>query len=153
MVRPPGLIAHCQRCFGQPVPEIGNQRHRHAKRKGFTTNRSKSGLALIVQLEKWDFQKDYERLGLKETSVTLFGCQIPQVVLPVEPGRNIAQLVEIAALMQRLRVQGINLAEDFERQIIENLKAKRKAARRKKRPAKKSRAAKSARKPKSARKR
>lgn len=47
MVRPPGLIAHCQRCFGQPVPEIGNQRHRHAKRKGFTTNRSKSGLALV----------------------------------------------------------------------------------------------------------
>jgi HPr kinase/phosphorylase len=84
---------------------------------GVRSIRSESEISLIVQLEKWDPNKEYERLGLEEDYVELFDCQVPQVVMPVEPGRNIAQLVEIASLTQRLRYQGVNLAQDFDKRI------------------------------------
>ena len=73
--------------------------------------------SLIVELERWDPDKEYERLGLTQEFVNLFECKVPKLVMPVEPGRNIAELIEIAALMQRLRSQGVNVAEDFDERI------------------------------------
>ncbi len=84
---------------------------------GVRSVREESELSLIVELEKWDAGKDYERLGLTDSYKDLFDCRIPQVVLPVEPGRNISQLVEVAALMQRLKSQGINIARNLDRRI------------------------------------
>ena len=89
---------------------------------GVRSVREDAELSLIVKLEKWDPKKEYERLGLVDTYVTLYGCQIPQVELPVEPGRNISQLIEVAALMQRLKAGGVNLARDFDRRIQERIR-------------------------------
>lgn len=96
---------------------------------GVRSIRDESEIALIVQLEEWDPNKEYERLGITENLVTLFDCQVPQVVLPVEPSRNIAQIIEIAALMQRLKLQGVNVAKDFDQMIREAIDKKGKAAR------------------------
>lgn len=88
---------------------------------GVRSVRDESEISLIVQLEKWDPDKEYERLGLTDNMVTLFDCQVPQVVLPVEPSRNISQIIEIAALMQRLKSQGVNVARDFDKRIQETI--------------------------------
>ncbi|MBI1785761.1 HPr(Ser) kinase/phosphatase [Candidatus Sumerlaeota bacterium] len=84
---------------------------------GVRSVREESELSLIVDLEKWDPEKEYERLGLHERYKTLFNCQVPHVTLPVEPGRNIALLIEVAALMQRLRAQGVNVALNLDQHI------------------------------------
>lgn len=112
------------RLFGEASPTLGSHMEIRGigiidveRLFGIRSVRAESEMALIVQLERWDSEKEYERLGLEDQIVTLFDCQLPQVVLPVEPGRNIAQLVEIAALTQRLKTQGVNLAEDFEKRI------------------------------------
>ncbi len=96
---------------------------------GVRSVREESELSLIVQMEKWDPQKEYERLGLGDNLVELFGCSVPQVTLPVVPGRNIAQLTEIAALMRRLKNQGVDVARDFDRLIVESLQRKSTQAR------------------------
>jgi HPr kinase/phosphorylase len=84
---------------------------------GARSVREESELSLVVELERWDPNKEYERLGLAEDFISLFECRIARVVLPVEPGRNIAQLIEIAALTQRLRGQGIDVPGEFDRRI------------------------------------
>lgn len=91
---------------------------------GVRSVREESELSLIIQMEKWDPKKEYERLGLGDNLVELFGCNVPQVTLPVVPGRNIAQLTEIAALMRRLKNQGVDVARDFDRIIVESLQRK-----------------------------
>lgn len=112
------------RLFAEPSPNLGSHMEIRGigiidieRLFGIRSVRAESEVSLIVQLEKWDPNKEYERLGLEEDYVDLFDCQVPQVVMPVEPGRNIAQLVEIASLTQRLRYQGVNLAQDFDQRI------------------------------------
>ena len=119
------------RLFAAPSPSLGYHMEIRGigiidveRLFGARSVREEGELSLIVQLEKWDSKKEYERLGLTENFVTLFDCQVPQVVIPVEPGRNISQLIEIAALTQRLKSQGINLAQDFDRRILEMIQSK-----------------------------
>lgn len=83
-----------------------------------------SELSLIVELERWDPGKEYERLGLRDHMAQLFGCKVPLMTVPVEPGRNLAQLIEVAALSQRLKLQGVNIAAAFEEKISTLIKHK-----------------------------
>lgn len=112
------------RLFGEPAPNLGY--HMEVRGIGIIdiellfgvrAVREESELSLVVELEKWNPEKEYERLGLVDRYVSMFECFVPHVTLPVEPGRNLAQLVEVAALMQRLRAQGVNVARDFDRRI------------------------------------
>lgn len=91
---------------------------------GVRAVRDISKISLRVYMEPWDPNKDYERLGLEERTSLLFDCKVPEYVLPVEPGRNIAKLVEVAALMQRLEEQGINVAQEFNQRIIDCMRGK-----------------------------
>lgn len=78
-------------------------------------------IALIIRLEPWDQSKQYERMGLEQRTYQIFDVDIPKLVIPVEPGRNIAVLVEVAALNQRLINQGINPAQALNEQIIRRM--------------------------------
>ena len=91
--------------------------------------REDAKISLMVTMEPWDSNKEYERLGLSDRNTNLFDCQIPEYVLPVEPGRNIAKLVEVAALNQRLEDQGINVAREFNQRIMETIQKKRRPTR------------------------
>jgi HPr kinase/phosphorylase len=84
---------------------------------GVRAVREEARLSLVVTLEPWDPGKEYERLGLSDRNTTLFECKVPEYVLPVEPGRIIAKLIEVAALNQRLEDQGVNVARDFDERI------------------------------------
>jgi HPr kinase/phosphorylase len=67
-------------------------------------------IGLVVQLERWDPRRDYERLGLDEQWHDLLGVRVPLVRMPVAPGRSVATLVEVAARHQLLKARGYHPA-------------------------------------------
>ena len=68
---------------------------------------------LVVDLIKWDKTEHYDRLGLDEEFEYIFNTPIPKVTIPVQPGRNLATLVEVAAMNWRLKSFGRNSAKEF----------------------------------------
>ncbi|MFH1725179.1 MAG: HPr(Ser) kinase/phosphatase [Elusimicrobiota bacterium] len=84
-----------------------------------------SQVELAVLLEPWDPQAHYERTGLKRRTVKIIDVEVPLVRIPVSPGRNLAVLIEVAALNQRLKTQGYSSAERFNRDLIERMAARR----------------------------
>ena len=74
---------------------------------------------LVVHLEQWREDKFYDRFGLDEQNMNILGVEIPQVTIPVQPGRNLAVIVEVAAMNNRHKKYGYNaaqkLAEELER--------------------------------------
>jgi len=79
---------------------------------------------LVVQLEHWKGEKEYERLGLDDKFTEILGVRMHEVTIPVKPGRNIAALVEVAAMNQRLKMRGYHAAQDLNRRLIEMMKEK-----------------------------
>jgi HPr kinase/phosphorylase len=90
---------------------------------GVASTRSSKRVELVVQLERWDPTREYDRLGVDENTHEMFGVRIPLIRMPVAPGRNLAILVEVAARNQLLRSKGLNAARDLvsrlERQLRE----------------------------------
>jgi HPr kinase/phosphorylase len=70
-------------------------------------------IGLSIRLERWGALKEVDRLGIEERTVEILGVRVPQVLLPVSPGRNLATLVETAMRVHLLRVRGYNAARDF----------------------------------------
>jgi HPr kinase/phosphorylase len=77
---------------------------------GIASTRSSKRVELVVQLERWDPSREYERLGLDDEFYELIGLRVPLLRMPVAPGRNIAILVEVAARNQLLRSRGHHAA-------------------------------------------
>jgi HPr kinase/phosphorylase len=89
---------------------------------GVAATRVSKRMELVVQLERWDAAREYDRLGLEENSWELFGVKIPLVHMPVAPGRNLAILVEVAARNQLLRTRGLNAARDLASRLDQQLR-------------------------------
>ncbi|MCR5575433.1 MAG: HPr(Ser) kinase/phosphatase [Oscillospiraceae bacterium] len=68
-------------------------------------------LDLVVQLENWEEGKAYDRLGLTSETASILGMTLPQVTIPVRPGRNLAVIMELAAMNNRQKKMGYNAAE------------------------------------------
>lgn len=92
---------------------------------GIGAVREDKKVSLLVHLEKWDPEKEYERLGIEERKRTIFDVEIPEYRIPVEPGRNLAILIEVAALQQRLIYQGYNPAQEFNKRLIQRIQEKK----------------------------
>jgi len=73
---------------------------------GVASTRRSKRVELVVQLERWDPSREYDRLGLDEAYYETLGVRIPMIRMPVAPGRNLAILVEVAARDQLLRQGG-----------------------------------------------
>ena len=73
---------------------------------------------LVVQLENWVEGKMYDRLGMEEEHINILGLDIPSVTVPVRPGRNLAIILEIAAMNNRQKRMGYNTAEEFNRRLM-----------------------------------
>ena len=65
---------------------------------------------LVIKLELWDDHAVYDRLGLEGSNTEILGVQIPCITIPVKPGRNLASIVEVAAMNNRNRKMGHNAA-------------------------------------------
>ena len=77
---------------------------------------------MVVLLEQWNNEKEYDRIGIDEYYTEILGIKLPQVTIPVKPGRNIAMIVEVAAMIRRQRLMGYNAAEELNNRLIESLK-------------------------------
>ncbi|HYB95003.1 MAG TPA: HPr(Ser) kinase/phosphatase [Vicinamibacterales bacterium] len=80
---------------------------------GVASTRTSKRIELVVQLDRWDPDREYDRLGLDEATYEMLGLKVPLIHMPVAPGRNLAILVEVAARNQLLRMRGINAAREL----------------------------------------
>ena len=72
---------------------------------------------LVIRLEDWDENKDYDRLGLEEETVDILGVSVPRILLPVRPGRNVPILIETAAMNHRSKRMGYHAARELSNRI------------------------------------
>ena len=79
--------------------------------------RNSKRISLIVELEDWDPNKEYDRTGITEDSYTILELKLPKITIPVRPGRNMAIIVEVAALNHRLAEMGFDSAEHLTDQL------------------------------------
>jgi len=89
---------------------------------GIASTRSSKRVELVVQLERWDPTREYERLGLDDDFFDILGLRVPLIRMPVAPGRNIAILVEVAARNQLLRSRGHHAARALADRLEETLR-------------------------------
>lgn len=82
-------------------------------------------ISYVVQLELWDDNKQYERLGIDEETMEIMNVTLPKATIPVRPGRNLAVIIEVAAMNYRLRRMGVNAAENFSDQLSTMIEHKR----------------------------
>jgi HPr kinase/phosphorylase len=72
---------------------------------------------LIVELEAWDSEKVYDRMGLSNEFTSIMGVKVPCATIPVKPGRNLAVILEVAAMNNRQKKMGYNAAQE----LLDNL--------------------------------
>ena len=81
--------------------------------------RSHKKISLVINSELWDQQKNYDRLGLEEEKIRIIDTNITRMNIPVRPGRNIAVIIEVAAMNFRLKRMGVNTAQQFTEKLNE----------------------------------
>ncbi|MEH6992651.1 HPr(Ser) kinase/phosphatase [Neobacillus drentensis] len=75
--------------------------------------RSNKRITLVINLEIWDAAKQYDRLGLDDEKMKIIDTEITKITVPVRPGRNLAVIIEVAAMNYRLKRMGVNAAQQF----------------------------------------
>jgi HPr kinase/phosphorylase len=70
-------------------------------------------LDLVVELEQWNPEKIYDRMGVDTEYVSLLGVKVPSLTIPVKPGRNLAVILEVAAMNNRQKKMGYNAAQEL----------------------------------------
>lgn len=81
---------------------------------------------LAINLEQWDRQKEYDRVGIDENYLDILGVKIPKLTIPVKPGRNLAMIVEVAARNNRQKQFGYNAAIELDNKLKLELDKKKK---------------------------
>lgn len=108
----PGLIEHLLEIRGLGIINVMTL-------FGAGAVRSYKRISLVIQLETWDQQKHYDRLGLEEDKMKIIDTDVTKITLPVRPGRNLAVIIEVAAMNFRLKRMGINAAEQFSARLTD----------------------------------
>ncbi|MCZ8537508.1 HPr(Ser) kinase/phosphatase [Paenisporosarcina quisquiliarum] len=84
---------------------------------GASAIRSFKRISLVIDLEIWDPQKTYDRLGLEEEKMKIIDTDLHKLTIPVRPGRNLAVIIEVASMNHRLKRMGVNAAEEFSNRL------------------------------------
>lgn len=85
---------------------------------GMGAVKSTEKIDLVIKLEPWEMGKMYDRLGLDTEYIDIMGIKIPMTTIPVHPGRNLAVILEIAAMNNRQKKMGYNTAAEFEKMLM-----------------------------------
>ncbi len=80
-------------------------------------------IQLVIQLEVWEANKKYDRLGSQEETIELLGVNIPCICIPVRPGRNVSILIETAAMNERLKKLGYYSAKEFNQRVMRSIES------------------------------
>ena len=89
---------------------------------GVASVRPEKNVNLVVTLMDWNSMEDIDRIGLEQQTYTILGISLPHIIIPVRPGRDIARLIEVAALDQKLKSLGHNAAREFNERLIERMR-------------------------------
>lgn len=84
---------------------------------GIGAVRSSVQVEIVIELEPWDRTKNYDRTGLESQTTDILGVQVPNMVIPVMPGRNLAVIIETAAMNNRSKEMGYNAARELLKQL------------------------------------
>ena len=87
---------------------------------GMSAVREDQDIDLVVNLEQWNDETMYDRLGLEQLYTVILDVKVPALTVPVKPGRNLAIIVEVAAMNNRHKKMGYNAAQAFTQQINEH---------------------------------
>jgi HPr kinase/phosphorylase len=85
---------------------------------GIGSIRIEKRLDLVVTLQEWESVEEIDRLGIERQTYEILGLKVPHVTIPVRPGRDIARLIEVAAMDQKLKGLGHNSAVDFNMKLL-----------------------------------
>jgi len=72
---------------------------------------------IVIELEEWDENKEYDRIGIDEDYTEILGIKVPTVVIPVRPGRNISAIIEVAAKNYRQKLLGYNPLDTYNKRF------------------------------------
>lgn len=88
---------------------------------GMGAVKNTENINLVINLEAWQHGKNYERLGLDKEVTNILGINIPSLTVPVRPGRNLAVIIEIAAMNHRQQNMGYNAAEELSERLTRQM--------------------------------
>lgn len=94
---------------------------------GIQCIRLKKRVEVEVILKEWDDVEEMDRLGMEERTTEFLGVQIPQVILPIVPGKNITVLAETIALNHLMKISGMNAAQTLNEKLLERMERKSRA--------------------------
>lgn len=80
---------------------------------GLTATAQAKKIELIVRIESWEAEKEYDRLGVENETVEILGVRLPSLLVPVSPGRNLATIVEVAVRNHLLKLRGVHSAAEL----------------------------------------
>jgi len=106
----PELIRHHMEIRGLGIINIKNL-------FGIGAIRDRKRVELVINIEEWDENKEYDRLGLDELTYTILDVELPRIIIPVRPGRNLSIIIEVAAMNQRLKKSGYHTAREFNKTL------------------------------------
>ena len=92
---------------------------------GATAVRSSAKIDLVIRLEEWDKTKEYELLGFDQKYTAILGVKVPELIIPIRPGRNMAIIIEVAAMNQRLRREGYSAISELDKELVRITRQKR----------------------------
>lgn len=95
---------------------------------GVESVKETQNINLCIKLEEWDREKEYDRLGMEEEYTEFLGHKVVSHSIPIRPGRNLAVIVESAAINYRQKQMGYNAAQELYRRVQGNLQQQRKDA-------------------------
>lgn len=89
---------------------------------GIRSVRQQKRIEVVVQLEDWEVAKDADRTGLDQLEMTVLDVQLPKVIIPLNPGKNITVICEVVAMMHLLRYSGVDVAAAFNERLIRRMR-------------------------------
>ena len=84
---------------------------------GVSAVRDRKKVEMVVELAEWDDKVEYDRLGVEDTKYSILDTEVPLLVVPVRPGRNLTTIVEVAARNHLLKLQGHHSAKEFQERL------------------------------------
>ncbi len=88
---------------------------------GVSSIREKKIIDLVLELVDWNPQQEYDRLGIDDKTTSILGVEIPHIIIPVRPGRNLGAIIEVAARNFLLKGMGYHSARDFQQRLLDRI--------------------------------
>ena len=93
---------------------------------GVQSVKDENEIDMVIQLQEWEADTEFDRLGLIEEYTNILDIEVPSHTLPIRPGRNLAIIVESAAINYRQKKMGYNAAEEINKRVMGNLEKNKK---------------------------